>query len=272
MERTDERTDRSVAIRSARRAVVVDPWPLLRDAVAALLLDTGAARTVETARGSAQAWELCRALGPDLVVTDADLLAPGEGLLLGRRLKASASPPRVLVYSGSTDPSVVVECLGGAADGFVHRSAEPEQLVSAVRGLAEGRPVWFVGEQDRPAPAGADPVDGALLRAMTGREQEVLGLLLRRYSNDEIAGELCLARQTVKNYVSSVLQKLEMSSRRELHSLVPARGPDLGRRPSEPGAADRCRSVRPKVGAGRGGMPLGGHVAVFPKRQSPASH
>ncbi|WP_371480757.1 response regulator [Kitasatospora sp. NBC_00315] len=218
-----ERTDRSVTIHPAQRVVVVDPWPLLRDAVADLLQDNGAARVVGAARGGEQGWELCRSLAPDLVITDADLLAAGDGIRLGRRLKALARPPQVLVYSGSNDPSIVVECLGGAADCFVHRSAEPELLVSAVRGLAGGRPVWFVGEQGQGVPAGGDPVDGALLRAMTGREQEVLGLLLRRYSNDEIAGELCLARQTVKNYVSSVLQKLEMSSRRELYSLVPAR-------------------------------------------------
>ncbi len=218
-----ERTDQSVAVQPVQRAVVVDPWPLLRGAVAGLLEDAGAARVVGAARGGEEGWELCRALGPDLVITDADLLAPGDGIRLGRRLRTLARPPRVLVYSGSNEPSVVVECLGGAADCFVHRSAEPQLLLAAVRGLAGGRPVWFVGEQAQGAPAGGDLVDGALLRAMTGREQEVLGLLLRRYSNEEIAGELCLARQTVKNYVSSVLQKLEMSSRRELYSLVPAR-------------------------------------------------
>ncbi|GAB2688104.1 LuxR C-terminal-related transcriptional regulator [Kitasatospora kifunensis] len=218
-----ERTDQNVATRPVQRAVVVDPWPLLRDAVAGLLTDAEAARVVGTARSDAEGWELCRTLGPDLVITDADLLAPGDGIRLGRRLRSLARPPQVLVYSGSNEPSVVVECLGGAADCFVHRSAEPELLVSAVRGLAGGRPVWFVGEQGRDAPARGDLVDGALLRAMTSREQEVLGLLLRRYSNEEIAGELCLARQTVKNYVSSVLQKLELSSRRELYSQVPAR-------------------------------------------------
>jgi DNA-binding NarL/FixJ family response regulator len=218
-----ERTDQSVATHPVQRVVVIDPWPLLRDAVAGLLTDAEAARVVGVARSGAEGWELCRTLGPDLVITDADLLAPGDGIRLGHRLRSLARPPQVLVYSGSNEPSVVVECLGGAADCFVHRSAEPELLLSAVRGLAGGRPTWFVGEQGQGAPARDDLVDGALLRAMTSREQEVLGLLLRRYSNEEIAGELCLARQTVKNYVSSVLQKLELSSRRELYSQVPAR-------------------------------------------------
>lgn len=258
MERTEER----LAVQP-QRTVVVDPWPLLRGAVADLLMDTGAARVVGTARGGEQAWELCRTLRPDLVITDADLLAPGDGIRLGRRLRSLAAPPRVLVYSGSNEPSVVVECLSGAADCFVHRSAEPDLLVTAVRELAGGRPVWFMGEQDESAPQGGEALDGAVLRAMTGREQEVLGLLLRRYSNDEIAGELCLARQTVKNYVSSVLQKLEMSSRRELYSLVPTRatsGNDRAR-------VYRPRSVAPRSTPAGSGMPLGGHRGVFLKRQ-----
>lgn len=60
---------------------------------------------------------------------------------------------------------------------------------------------------------------------MTRREEEVLGLVLRRWSNDEIAQELFLAPQTVKNYVSRVLAKLGVSSRRELfRSLRPSAG------------------------------------------------
>ncbi|GGV32920.1 DNA-binding response regulator [Kitasatospora herbaricolor] len=227
------------------RALVVDHWPLARTALSALLRESGAVGTVTTARSAEAAWLDHRETRADIVITDCDLRKPRDGLRLGRHLKDSRRPPMVLVYSEHNDPDVVFECLEGAADSFVHRSVEPETLVEAVRRLATGRPTWITSDQNaldglgaaaHPAwPAGdAQPGRDMLTESMTVREREVLELLLRRYSNDEIATHLHLARQTVKNYVSTVMQKLEVSSRRELHGW--ARRTDPWPRMSQVGA------------------------------------
>ncbi|GAA2116320.1 response regulator transcription factor [Kitasatospora saccharophila] len=213
---------------SRHRAVVVaDPFPVPRAAIAALLRRSGAAdETVEAASPQA-ALDAVRRLDAAVLITEVDLLAPGDGVLLCRQAKALAKPPSVLVFTGADDPAVVAACLSGGVDALVHRTASPERLVRAVEAVAVGRPVWYLREPQPgtlPFPAGRDRLPG-----MTGREQEVLGLLLRRFSNEEIALELHLARQTVKNHVSSVLHKLGMANRRELlgsvrgiHGSVPA--------------------------------------------------
>ncbi|GAA2156238.1 response regulator transcription factor [Kitasatospora kazusensis] len=213
--------DREPMPGTTRRALVVDQWPLARWAVSGLLRDAGLVDSVAVASSAEGAWHLSQETTPDLVVTDCDLRAPWDGIRLGRRLKSLTHAPLVLVYTERSELSVVIECLRGAADGFVHRSVDTAALVEAVQRLIDGRHVWLTSQE---TPRDEENWLEADLQqdGMTVREREVLGLLLRRYSNDEIADELHLARQTVKNYVSTVLQKLEVSSRRELYGRMTA--------------------------------------------------
>ncbi len=194
-----------------RVIVVADPFPVPRAAVASLLRHSGVADATGEADSRESALETVRRLGADMLVTDVDLVEPGDGVQLARQAKRLARPPTVLVFAGADDPAVVAACLAAGADGFVHRSAVPERLVHAVETLAAGRPVWHLREHGPGGTRAPSAISG-----MTAREQQVLGLLLGRYSNDEIAAELHLARQTVKNHVSNVLHKLGVANRREL--------------------------------------------------------
>jgi len=213
-----------VSGRAGLRTLVVDQWPLVRGAIADLLVGSGTGYPVGAADSADSAWAMCLESRPDLVITDCDLLTLGDGIRLCGRLKQSAFAPQVLIYSSRNDPGVIGECLGAAADSFVHRSAEPVLLLDAVGQLASGRSTWHLGGGNGLASAHEETLAHLISEShMTSREQEVLGLLLRRYTNEEIAAELYLARQTVKNYVSTVLQKLDVPSRRELHKRAPAR-------------------------------------------------
>ncbi|MFJ9816682.1 response regulator [Streptomyces sp. NPDC101151] len=207
--------DATASLSRHRVAVVADPFPISRTAVASLLRHSGALDDAHEADSRPGALELVRRMRADLLVTDVDLTGRGDGVHLCHQVKQLARPPSVLVFTGADDPAVVAACLTGGADGFVHRSASPERLVHAVETLAVGRPVWYLRGQPEETPAfaghGQPGVPG-----MTAREQQVLGLLLGRYSNDEIAAELHVARQTVKNHVSNVLRKLGVANRREL--------------------------------------------------------
>jgi DNA-binding NarL/FixJ family response regulator len=193
--------------------VVADPFPVHRAAIASLLRVAGAADEVAEADSPQAALEAVRRTGASLLVTDVDLTGPGDGIRLCRQVKRLALAPRVLVFTGAGDPAVVAACLAGGADGFVHRSASAQQLVRAVESLSAGRPVWHLRENQTQAAAA---LGQPRVLGMTAREQEILGLLLGRFSNDEIAEELQLARQTVKNHVSNVLNKLGVANRREL--------------------------------------------------------
>jgi DNA-binding NarL/FixJ family response regulator len=196
--------------------LVVDGHPAIRLAVATLLSSHPRVRGVDEAMTPEQAMRAALSRRPTFVVLETRLgRRPLQGSSLCRWLKQLPEPPRVLVYSADDSPAHVTAAIAAGADSFVHKSASCPTLVDAIERTRTGQRVWILGEQPA-APAEPDRPVLAGEKAMTRREEEVLSLLLRRYTNDEIAAELCLAHQTVKNHVSSVLRKLGKTSRRDL--------------------------------------------------------
>ncbi|MBS2964392.1 response regulator transcription factor [Actinocrinis puniceicyclus] len=200
--------------------LLVERFPLMLRALQSALESVDGLTVVGTADSAPKAMELYYRLRPGLVITDWTLDEPGDGGRLSRNLKNQPDPPRVLLYSSSNQLDVLAACLNGAADSFVYRKADAKQLLEAITETRRGVPTWYLGghvrDPTRQIVPGSDA--GAVAGQLTARESQVLELLLRRYSNAEIADELYLAHQTVKNYVSTILQKLDVSSRRELLS------------------------------------------------------
>ncbi|MGW5972106.1 response regulator transcription factor [Streptomyces sp. NPDC055186] len=138
----------------------------------------------------------------------------------GIRGNLAHSGTRVILYSRDNTPRSVVDCIRGGAAGFVHDSCPPESIVKGLHDVLSGRNFWHLGA-DEPEPAqGAEGPGTGQPWKLSGREEEVLDLLLRRRSNEEIAHELCLTRQTVKNYASRVFHKVGVSGRKELLRLL----------------------------------------------------
>ena len=193
--------------------VVVEPFPFLRKALADVGPRSGIAVVGEAADLSG-ALRVIRRTGAGAVLTEAHLRTNGEGVRLCSQLKAQPDPPFVIVHTADNSARLVAECLAAGVDGFVHKSAEPEILAETVMRVSRQSRAWFLGEAD---PGKAVDVKGLRL---TVREQEVLTLVMARLSNVEIAEQLHLARQTVKNYVCSVMRKMDIGTRRELFELV----------------------------------------------------
>ncbi|MGW4627946.1 LuxR C-terminal-related transcriptional regulator [Streptomyces rubiginosohelvolus] len=128
------------------------------------------------------------------------------------------SGTRVILYSRDNAPRSVVDCIRGGAAGFVHESCPPESIVKGLHEVLSGRGFWHLGA-DEPQPETRKAGPGGAWK-LSGREEEILGLLLRRRSNEEIAQELCLTQQTVKNYASRVFHKMGVSGRKELFRML----------------------------------------------------
>ena len=190
--------------------LVVDGHPVVRFAMVTLL--STVAGVVHEAEEAVAALECARAKAPDVVVLDLRLRGGMSGVVLCERLKRLARPPKVVVYSAHAAPQHIVSALAAGADSYVDKATPCAEVVDAIRRTRQGDRVWAL--ERTPAPAG--PLTPAGLPDLTRREQEVLALVLRRRTNEEIAEELVLARQTVKNHVSALLRKLGVSSRREL--------------------------------------------------------
>jgi len=204
------------------RVVVVDDHAMFRRGVIAELASTGAGR-VEVAGEAADVDEAVAAVAehrPDVVLLDVHLPG-GGGVEVIRRV--NDSEVRFLALSVSDAAEDVIGTIRGGARGYVTKTITGPELVDAVGRVAEGDAVFsprlagFVLDAFAGAGLSADlaSVDEDLDR-LTEREREVMRLIARGYSYKEVAKELFISIKTVETHMSSVLRKLQLSSRHEL--------------------------------------------------------
>jgi DNA-binding NarL/FixJ family response regulator len=156
---------------------------------------------------------------PDVVLLDVHMPDGGGRAVLDATRRAHPSV-KFLALSVSDAAEDVIGLIRAGARGYVTKTISPEELVTAIRRVAEGDAVFsprlagFVLDAfaSRPDAAVADPE----LDQLTNREREVLRLLARGYAYKEIAKELYISIKTVETHVSNVLRKLQMSNRYEL--------------------------------------------------------
>jgi DNA-binding NarL/FixJ family response regulator len=159
-------------------------------------------------------------LQPDVVLLDVHMPG-GGGLEVLRQVGASRPQQRVLALSVSDAPEDVIAVIRAGARGYVTKTISGPDLADAVRRIADGDAVFsprlagfvldaFAGSA--PAPSAPD----AELDALTPREREILQHIARGYLYKEVALRLGISVKTVEAHVSSVLRKLQLSTRHEL--------------------------------------------------------
>jgi DNA-binding NarL/FixJ family response regulator len=198
------------------RVVLVDDHALFRAGVRGELGTL--VEIVGEAQSVAEAVPLIRELDPDVVLLDVHL--PDGG---GEAVIAGVAPERpgvkFLALSVSDAAEDVIGVIRAGARGYVTKTISAAELADAVRRVAEGDAVFsprlagFVLDAFR---AGERVHGDAELEELTAREREVLQLIARGYRYKEIASRLHLSIKTVESHVSSVLRKLQLSSRHEL--------------------------------------------------------
>jgi DNA-binding NarL/FixJ family response regulator len=182
---------------------------------------------VGEADGVEQAVAAIAELAPDVVLLDVHM--PGGGGVEVIRRSAPGHPGvRFLALSVSDAPGDVIAVIRAGARGYVTKTISADELVDAVRRVADGDAVFsprlagFVldafsggGGPAAPAPALADDASGDLDQ-LTAREREVLRHIARGYLYKEVALRLGISAKTVEAHVSAVLRKLQLSNRHEL--------------------------------------------------------
>ncbi len=204
---------------SAPRVVLVDDHGLFRSGVRAEL-----GRQVEVV-GEAEdvqpAIDLISELLPDVVLLDVHLPG-GGGQAVVQAIKASHPQVRFLALSASDAPEDVIAVIRAGARGYVTKTISTAELADAVRRVAAGDAVFshrlagFVLDAFAAAPGDAKPSVDPELDQLTNREREVLRLIAQGYTYKEIARELYISVKTVESHVSSVLRKLQLSTRHQL--------------------------------------------------------
>jgi DNA-binding NarL/FixJ family response regulator len=207
--------------RDRPRVFIVDDHGLFRAGVRAELGDqvevVGEADDVEPAIA------LIPQYLPDVVLLDVHLPG-GGGQLVVAAIKAAHPHVRFLALSASDAPEDVIAVIRAGARGYVTKTISGTELVAAVRRVAAGDAVFsprlagFVLDAFATlAPAAASPPSfDPELDQLTAREREVLRLIARGYTYKEIARDLFISVKTVESHVSSVLRKLQLSTRHQL--------------------------------------------------------
>lgn len=194
--------------------LLVEDHPVIRLGLRSVINAQSDLHVIAEASSAIEAFSMNSATRPDLVVLPLRLEGELKGIEMCRELVASAHAPRVLIYTSYNSPEDASASYLSGAHSFVHKGEAPGRLVDTIRATITGRRVWLLGsEQDDPLARLEEIIENS---SLTRREQEVLGFMLQRFSNLQIANELFVELATVKTHVSNILAKLGIKSRREL--------------------------------------------------------
>ncbi len=204
------------------RVVLADDQTLVRSGFRVLLERAGDVEVVGEAADGADALELVRAERPDVVLMDIRMPSV-DGLEATRRIASdpALAAVRVVMLTTFDLDEYVFEALHAGAAGFLLKDVEPDDLRDAVRVVAAGDSLLspsvtrrLIAEfVSRPQGRRAPPPE---LDDLTEREREVLGLVARGLTNDEIAERLVISPATAKTHVSRILLKLAARDRTQL--------------------------------------------------------
>ena len=200
------------------RVFIVDDHSLVRSGIRTELADrvdiAGEAGDVDAAVAAIPAAE------PDVVLLDVHMPG-GGGVEVIRRVLAQRPSTRFLALSVSDAPEDVIAVIRAGARGYLTKTVSGAELAEAIGRVAAGDAVFsprlagFVLDAFAGTGSAAVPIDPELDQ-LTTREREVLRLIARGYAYKEVARQLSLSVKTVETHVSSVLRKLQLSSRHEL--------------------------------------------------------
>lgn len=199
------------------QVVIVDDQTVVREGLAAILSTDPEIEIVGLASDGQEALQLVAETQPDVVLMDLKMPVL-NGIQATQRLRRAHPEVYILVLTTYAGDQWVFDALRAGAAGYLLKDTRRDELIAAVKGTAEGKSYLdpsvaarimqqAIAGPSAPAPAG-EPVE-----PLTERELQVLRLLAEGYSNPAIAQRLHLARGTVRNYVSAILQKLGVSDR-----------------------------------------------------------
>jgi DNA-binding NarL/FixJ family response regulator len=199
------------------RVVLVDDHAMFRSGVRAEL--GSHVDVVAEAADVDSAVEAILRVAPDVVLLDVHLPG-GGGTEVLRRVTTRAPEVSFLALSVSDAPEDVVAVIRGGARGYVTKTITGEQLVAAIRRVSGGDAVFSPRLAGFVLDAFAGQIEVAAvdedLDRLTEREREVMRLIARGYAYKEVASTLFISIKTVETHMSSVLRKLQLSSRHEL--------------------------------------------------------
>ncbi len=193
------------------RVVIADDHPVMRDGICNLLNKAIDIKVIGEAGDGVEALRLVEELAPDVLLLDMEL--PGlKGVEVAQQLQASGATVRILALSAYDDQEYIRGLLASGAAGYLLKEEIPATIVEAIRGVARGERGWVSRQV---AAQMATWTQKGESTALTGREMDVLRLVVEGKTNQEIALALGISDKTVEKHLEGVFAKLGVASRVE---------------------------------------------------------
>ncbi len=204
------------------RLIVVDDHEIVRQGLVALLDRRPGFQVVGEAGTVAEAVAEARRLEPDVVVMDVRL-PDGSGVEACREIRAEQPETRVIMLTSYPDEEAVLSAIVAGASGYLLKQIRARDLVSALEAVGRGESLLDPAVTERVLERVRRIASGQYhdeLAVLTPQEQKILMLVAEGKTNKEIASEVFLSDKTVKNYVSSILSKLNLERRAQAAAFV----------------------------------------------------
>ncbi len=195
--------------------LVVDDHEVVRQGLASMLDRRPGFQVVAEAGTVAESIEAARRFQPDLIIMDVRL-PDGSGIEACREIRAELPDTRVVMLTSYPDEEAVIAAIVAGASGYLLKQVRARDLVAALEAVGRGESLLDpavtgkVLERMRRIATSDEPDE---LGALTQQERKILALVAEGKTNKEIAAEVFLSDKTVKNYVSSILAKLNLERR-----------------------------------------------------------
>jgi two-component system, NarL family, response regulator LiaR len=199
------------------RVVVVDDHAVVRSGLKAFLMVFDDLELVGEASSGKEAVQLAEQVQPDVMLMD--LIMPDmDGAATTKAIRSRWANIQVVALTSFREDELVKNALQAGAIAYLLKNVGADELADAIRSAASGRPTLAPEAAQVLIQASRQPEQPRY--DLTEREHEVLALLVQGMSNNEIADRLVVSRSTVKFHVSSILSKLDVSSRTEAVALA----------------------------------------------------
>jgi two-component system, NarL family, response regulator len=189
------------------RILIVDDHPVMCSGLSNMLSSQEGMTVIGTCGSGSEALKMVSTHRPDLLLLDVRM--PGmDGIAVLQALQSFKAPPRVVVLTSYEQDELIYRAIKAGAQGYVLKDATEVDLIAAIT-------VVNAGKRYIPLHIAARLADRMMRADLTPRELQTLELLAKGWTNKQIASSLNLSDYTIRHYVNSIMEKLEVSDRTE---------------------------------------------------------
>ncbi len=200
------------------RVIIADDHPMVREGLESMLTTRGI-EVVGQASTGREAIDLVKKLTPSVVLMDVRM-PDLDGLEATRQLHRELPDLPVIIVTTYENPAYMAKAVSAGAAGYILKGTTRDELLQAVRAVAEGGMLWdrglmqqVVQQTVQDVPAAPPAEEEQLVEPLTAREREILALIAQGMNNREIAEALSVTVSTVKTHIEHILAKLQATDR-----------------------------------------------------------